>query len=166
MIDKHIRYCKLLLILIFLNIHFGSSLHAQFLQVLSDLELLNSVKTNEQIYLHNDREVYAPGDTIWFKAYLRNKISLESSNLSKVFHVLLVNHKGIIADQQKYLILNSQSEGYMAVPGSSSEGKYTLICYSSWMKNFNPDEVFKKRIQILNDSKEGYQFIPYYNKTA
>lgn len=32
--------------------------------------------TPEKLYLHNDREVYNIGDTIWFRGYLRNASSL------------------------------------------------------------------------------------------
>lgn len=32
-----------------------------------------------QIYIHTDRSIYSPGDTIWFKGYLMNNVQLDTS---------------------------------------------------------------------------------------
>lgn len=98
---------RFFLILIYLIIQSGISLKAQFFQAISNMDKFNSLTANEQVYVHTDCEVYAPGDTIWFKAYIRNKASMERTNLSRMFYLNLVNKYGKIVVEKKFVITNA-----------------------------------------------------------
>ncbi len=142
------------------------NLNAQFIQISNDLEKLNALNANEQIYAHTDCEVYLPGDTLWFKAYVRSKATLEKSYLSRVLTLLLINDRGKIVHEEKYLISNSQSAGYMKIAGDQEEGRYTLAIYSSWMKNFAPEVIFRKKIEIINEFQEKFRYVPHFNEES
>lgn len=85
---------------------------------------------NDIIYVHTDREVYAPEDTVWFKAYILNKKFLTESVLSKTFDILLVNNSGNIIWQDKYLI---QESGVC--------GQFLLITSFMWISFRKADTV-------------------------
>ena len=87
---RPISNIRLLFVFVFLLLQSIDTLHAQYLQTISNMDEFNSLTANEQVYVHTDSEVYAPGDTIWFKAYIRNKASLKRSNLSRIFYLNLV----------------------------------------------------------------------------
>ena len=146
------------LILIYLILQSGISLKAQFLQTISNIDEFNSLTANEQVYVHTDCEVYAPGDTIWFKAYIRNKASLERANLSRIFYINLVSEYGKIVENEKFVITNAQSNGQLIIGRDTESGNYTLLCYSSRMKNFDPEGVFQKEILIEPEFTEGSRF--------
>ncbi len=118
---------------------------------------------NEQVYLHTDRDVYAPGDTIWFKAFIRNKLTRNKSNLSQLFYVFLVSDSAIV-QWEKYLISDSQSNGYFTVKNSNTEGTYHLIAFSSWMNNYGSDCFFRKKILIRDDYGKDQKYTPFFNK--
>ncbi len=157
---------KLIIILIFLFNCSGIPIHAQFLRIMSDLDKLNSLTVNEQVYVHTDREVYSTGDTIWLKAYIRNKSSLDNSALSKVFYADLISDRGEIVVEEKYVISNSQSNGFLVVKSDLADGDYTLLCYSSWMKNFDADRVYRRKILVANDIKDDIRFVPHFSKNS
>jgi hypothetical protein len=120
-------------------------------------------QVNEQVYMHTDRDVYAPGDTIWFKAYIRNKMSLKKTHLSQLFYVFLVS-KDFVLRWEKYLIEDSQSKGYFTIKDSDAEGTYYLVALSSWMNNYEPDCFFRKKIMIRNNFGKNQKYTPFFNK--
>ena len=119
---------------------------------------------NEQVYLHTDRDVYAPGDTIWFKAYVRNKLNLRKTNLSRILHVFLVSKDSVVYQWEKCLIQDSQSKGYIAIGDSQTEDICHIIAFSSWMNNFEPDCFFSKKIVIREDFSKIQKYTPFFNK--
>jgi hypothetical protein len=88
-------------VLIITNLQF---IEAQFIPIISNLDKYNSLNINEQVYLQTNCEVYAPGDTIWFKAYVRNKASLGKSAMSNVLFVSLLDEKGNVIENEKTII--------------------------------------------------------------
>ncbi len=130
------------------------------------MDRFNSLTANEQVYVHTDSEVYAPGDTIWFRAYIRNKASLKKTDLSRIFHLNLVNEHGRIVDNEKFVIINSQSSGQLVLGRSLEEGKYSLACYSSWMKNFNPEGVHLKKILVESEFTDGLRYVPHFDRRS
>lgn len=128
------------------------------------MDKFNSLTANEQVYVHTDCEVYAPGDTIWFKAYIRNKASLERANLSRIFYINLVSEYGKIVKNEKFVITNAQSNGQLIIGRDMESGNYTLLCYSSWMKNFDPEGVYQKEILIEPEFTEGLRYVPHFDR--
>ena len=121
-------------------------------------------QVNEQVYLHTDRDVYAPGDTIWFKAYVRNKLSLKKSELSHILHVFLVSKDSVIYQWEKCLIQDSQSRGFIAIDDAQSEDTCHIVAFSSWMQNFKPDCFFNKKILIRKDFSKSQKYLPFFDK--
>ena len=102
----------------------------------------------EKAYLHTDRELYAPGDSIWYKAYLldaqSNKLSTHNSNL----YVELVSPDSKIAARQVILLRNGAGNGNFQLSDSLKSGAYRLRAYTSWMLNFGDNFVFEKNVTI------------------
>ncbi len=121
-------------------------------------------RLNDIVYIHTDREVYAPEDTIWFKAYVRNKKFLTESYLSKTFNVLLVNEKGKIIKQEKYLIEDSEVHGQLLLNHTLDEGIYHIAGYSSWITNFDAATMFRKKIMVAKEKQEGFRLIAAFDK--
>lgn len=102
----------------------------------------------EKVYLHTDRELYTPGDSIWYKAYLidaqSNKLSTHNSNL----YVELVSPDSKVAARQVILLRNGTGNGDFQLSDSLKSGEYRLRAYTSWMLNFRDNFVFEKNITI------------------
>ncbi len=102
----------------------------------------------EKIHIHFDKEVYLPGETIWFKAYIfeENLPSERSTN----FYAALYDEDGVLIQDQLSPIINSTSDGHFDIPDSL--GSKQLICraYTSWMLNFDTTFLFTKAIKLIN----------------
>jgi hypothetical protein len=133
---------------------------------IEQLYLSSDSRLDEVVYIQTDREVYAPEDTLWFKAYIRNKKFLSGSELSKVFHVLLVNEDGRIVYQDKYLVEESGSKGHLALEHNLEEGIYYLSGYSSWMENFETEALFSKRILVQKEKRDGLTLAAAFESPA
>ncbi len=105
----------------------------------------------EKAYLQTDKPYYSLGDTIWFKSYLTLANQLVLDSLSKVIYVdLIESTTGKVVEWHQYPIKNGMAQGNIILSDSTLSGKYTIRTYNNWMKNFNPDFVFQKTIQIYN----------------
>ena len=117
----------------------------------------NGNTVNEMVYLHTDREVYAPSDTLWFKAYIREMEKLDTSSLSQTLFVKIVNEKGGKIEQARYLIEHSNAKGQFILDQELEEGIYYLIAYSSWMQNYDLDQLRVKKILVRNERRPQLQ---------
>ncbi|MFC2089577.1 carboxypeptidase-like regulatory domain-containing protein [Bacteroidota bacterium] len=120
-------------------------------------KLMNGV--NDISYLHTDRELYAPEDTIWYKGYIRNSLRLTPSSSSNSYIVNLVNPAGEIINSEKHLIRDGEVYGQFQLDNDLSPGIYTLSGYSSWMTNFEVEKMFQKKIMIRNEKPAGMQIL-------
>lgn len=105
----------------------------------------------EKVYLHTDRDVYAQGDTLWFKAYLvnaqDNKLTTSSGNL---YVELLSPDSAKILVREIIRMESGLGNGDISLQDSLPPGRYQLRAYTNWMRNFGDNFVFEKSITILN----------------
>ena len=121
----------------------------------------------EKVYLHTDRNVYAQGDTLWFKAYLVNAQNNQPIGTSGNLYVDLI-------EQDSAKIINSEiirmdygtGNGDISLSDSIPSGKYTLRAYTNWMRNFGDNFVFEKEITILNTTTKKADTVAVSNKSA
>ena len=113
------------------------------------LLLLTSVSSFAQIieksYLSTDRDIYAPNDTIWIKAYVFDDQNLISDQ-SIAMHVVLLNEHGDRVTYKKWPIENGIAEGSFISP--TIEGRYFLSGVSGQMIGAEPEFTFQKEIFI------------------
>jgi len=107
----------------------------------------------EEIFIHTDREEYISGEDLWFKIYLIDRQSFKPSLNSRIvyFEVLNADNKPVL--QKKILIDKGFGPGQAVLPDSLSSGIYTIRAYTSWMKNFLPNNCFMKDISVYNSYK-------------
>ena len=148
-----IKLKTVLLISLFL-LAISTTLSAQFNSVTEKISSHNHKFPQEILYVHVDREVYNPGDTLWFKAYLRNQVTLNETTASVTLSIKIVNGEGKIVHDSKHPVFDSKTLGQIRLDDGLSSGNYELISYSSWMKNGSYAELFRKTIRI-NEEKTG-----------
>ena len=115
----------------------------------------------EKLYVHVDRELYAPGDKIWLKVYQVNGITHKlNSNFRNIF-VQLVSEKGKVISENVLFSINGQAHGEIDTKNLES-GMYTIRAYTKFLNNFGEEACFHKKIWIsrsmnsvdLTDSKQ------------
>lgn len=108
----------------------------------------NKSLTFEKLYLHIDREVYSPGDNIWFKSYLINGDSHKLISDYRNIYVQLISEQGEIIDSCMMLSLNGVAANDFQLSDSILEGSYTLRAYTKYLLSFSEESLFHKKIAV------------------
>lgn len=104
----------------------------------------------EKIHLQTDKESYLSGETIWFKAYILadDLPTMSSTNL----YVDLLDNSGKAVQHKTMPILASTADSYFTLP-DTSENKYTIRAYTTWMLNFDTAFIYNKAITVIDSKK-------------
>ena len=135
----------------FLILFTGSGLHAQNALTVNDTlgNVIAAVAANQQakLYVHYDKNVYLPNETIWFTAYrFGNAAYLSNADILSV--VIVKNDDRAIAIQKKLQVTGSTSFGSISIPDTIAAGDYSIIAYTNHFTKGKPDELFTQRIAI------------------
>jgi hypothetical protein len=127
----------------------------------------------EKLYLHIDREIYAPGDMIWLKAYQVNGNTHQLNSNYRNITIELVSDSGKIVDDLLLFSINGQASGELKTDNLAS-GVYTIRARTKYLENFGEEALFHKKIwirksmlengliekPIAEDSKIAIDFLP------
>lgn len=108
----------------------------------------------EKIHVHFDKEVYLPGETIWFKAYLFEEYlpSAKSTN----FYASLYDEDGKLIQKQLCPIFSGTTDGHFQIPDSLKSRQLICRAYTTWMLNFDTSFLYTKAIRLINyDAQAG-----------
>ena len=112
-----------------------------------------SLFPQEKIHLHTDRNVYVPGERIWFKAYVVDAFTHTSPTFSRYAYIELINYVDSLVHRVMVTIdENGLFYGQIFLSNFVTEGDYTLRAYTRYMENIGDDYFFKKPIRINNYS--------------
>jgi len=116
----------------------------------------------EKLYLHIDRNIFTPGETIWFKGYLENKSYQSVLPICNFVYVELLRDTII-----SRIMLKKGEEGFaghMLLPEETVPGEYILRAYTNWNKNMAAEYMFYSKIRIV-DSKNPVEKEPVGKKS-
>ena len=102
----------------------------------------------DQLFVHLDRNMYNPGDTIYFHAYIRDRFTNEFESKSVSFYALLFDNNNRKVDSSRFRIDRYETSGWMTIPSNAVFGKYHFIAFTSIMQNFNPSDAFQTEILV------------------
>src|SRR5437763_16888948 len=113
---KMTTFCKFLILTI-VSIGFYS-IRAQAQSLDSTLAKYANSYQQEKAYLHYDKSAYAPGETIWFKAYLMEGIyPLDGS---KTFYTDWIDDNGNVLYHSVSPIVDAATNGQFDIPADYS----------------------------------------------
>ena len=104
----------------------------------------------EKVHIHIDRNVYVPGEKIWFKAYIADALTHIPTKKSKYIYVEMINSKDSLVTRVKVLpdSIHQQYHGYLFLSDLIPEGNYTIRAYTRFMENLGEDYFFQRNIYI------------------
>jgi hypothetical protein len=104
---------------------------------------VRKTKSRDQVFLHTDRNMYSPGDTIRFQAYVRNRYTSSFGSESASLYALLFNEEHRLTDSARFKIFRATSSGWLTIPSNAETGKYHLAAFTGIMQNYDPSEAFQ-----------------------
>jgi hypothetical protein len=105
-------------------------------------------KPPDQVFLHLDRNLYHPGDTVRFQAYIRDRKTGITGSASISLYSLLLNQAHKTIDSARFRITNSTASGWLKIPETIPNGIYSVLAFTSNMMNYDPEFVFSVPIRI------------------
>jgi hypothetical protein len=125
----------------------------------SKAQKIDSVLTNlyekssfEKVYIQFDNNRYAPGQNIWYKAYLTS--GAEPSLVSKNLYIDWYDDQGKLINSTVNPIIEGYSSGNYTVPEQLKTSSLQAVAYTKWMRNFDSSYFFQKRFPILTKSSK------------
>jgi len=110
-------------------------------------------QSTDQVFVHLDRNMYRPGDTIYFQAYIRDRFTDEFESKSVSLYALLFDDKKAKVDSSRFRIDNSTVSGWMSIPAGATSGKYHFVAFTSLMQNFDPSDAFQTDLLVKGKDK-------------
>jgi hypothetical protein len=105
-------------------------------------------KPNLHLIFNQDK--FAAGDTIWFKAYFLAE-DLTGVVGKHLVEINLVDSLGRSIVHFSFFVNQGVGHNQLILPDTLPAGIYLLTAYNNWMKNFGPDNMFKKEIIVVQD---------------
>lgn len=124
-------------------------------QLIEKIDLFTKGLPQEKIFLHTDRAYYGYGETIWFQSYAAAGSGNLPSTLSQTVYTQLIDSNDSLISQVVTESFNGFGNGYIDLPPNLTDGKYQLVSFTNWMKNFGEEYFFRKSIGIVNSDVEG-----------
>ena len=106
--------------------------------------------TQELVHVSLNETFLLSGEYLYYKFYCLNTKTRSKSELSKVGYLELISESGSSGFKHKIKLQNGLGYGDFFVPTSVSSGRYKLIGYTQWMKNWGQETFFQKDIVIIN----------------
>lgn len=126
--------------------------HAQQNSATPEIALNNWRRTHlqEKLYVHTDKNIYAPGEIAWLKVYYVDGSYHRPLKLSEIAYLELVGADNKPLMQTMISLEKNDGGGSFMIPFSLPTGYYKLRCYTQWMRNFDEHFFFEKIIGIIN----------------
>ena len=136
------QFILLELALLFLCFHsFGQNID-------STIEKYADDYGQEKIYLQYDKSTYAPGETIWFKAFLIKDFF--PSEQSKNLYADWTDDNGKLLFRSVSPMVEGTANGQFDIPETYSGTFIHVKAYTKWMLNFDSDFLYNKDLRILS----------------
>lgn len=127
----------------------GTPVRAQVFD--SVLNVLDSRYPQERIYVHFDRSMYNPGETIWLKAYLFT--ANVPSNISKTLYAELLDEKGKLIERKLAPVVISSAAAAFDLPATLDSRVVYVRAYTDWMLNFDSSFIYQRPITVIQPEK-------------
>ncbi|OOQ62240.1 TonB-dependent receptor plug domain-containing protein [Mucilaginibacter pedocola] len=102
----------------------------------------------EKVHLHLDRNYFAAGDTLNFKAYVVTAADNHLSDTSRVLYITLADTTAGYSTTLQYPLEGGTVAGTLELPDSLKAGNYNLTAYTGWMKNFGEGFFYHATISV------------------
>jgi len=121
-------------------------------KVLKALQQFGQHYPQEKVYLQLDKDYYASGETIWFKAYitLQNMPATQATNL----YVELLDQSGTIVQKKLFMASSAGAPGFFELPETQKAGTYQLRAYTAYMLNYDPAFLFYRTLEVFDPQKK------------
>ena len=116
----------------------------------------NFIISFQTMHVHFDKDIYLPGETIWFKAYLYNvnEISYTATN----FYAAIYDEKGKLIEQKQYPIFEGSCNGDFKIPDTIQSTRIQFRAFTKAMILEDSNNVYEKVLTVYKKETEPVGF--------
>ncbi|WP_435624756.1 MG2 domain-containing protein [Flagellimonas sp.] len=118
--------------------------------IYKSLGAYGKIWTPEKIYVHTDKKVYSPGETIWAKAYILDGITHKKGTNSNIFYFEILGPNRNIISKKRVFRYEFGAEISFDIPRDIAVGTYTIRACSKYMLNDLEPFYFEQQLVIGN----------------
>ena len=113
----------------------------------------DSIFSFQTMHVHFDKDIYLPGETVWFKAYLYNvnEISFAATN----FYAAVYDEKGKLIQQKQYPIIQGSCNGDFEIPDTIESSRIQFRAFTKAMIVDDSNNVYQKILTVYSKEKNG-----------
>lgn len=145
---------RLILCWIFSNCLFITETFSQ--TPVTDQLITTEIISSETMHAHFDKDIYLPGETIWFKAYMYNvhEVSYTATN----FYAAIYDEKGKLIEQKQYPIFEGSCNGDFKIPDSIQSTRIQFRAFTKAMIIEDSNNVYEKVLTVYKKETESAGF--------
>lgn len=117
-------------------------------QVMRQLTRFYASTYPEKVYVQFDKDTYAVGEIMWFKAYAVEADTHRPDTLSRVLYVDLIAPNQKVVQQRMLELKNGTAPGDFQLSDTLTQGTYTVRAYTSWMRNSSANYFFSRSLKV------------------
>lgn len=107
---------------------------------------------SEAMHVHFDKDIYLPGETIWFKAYIYN--TNMRPTISTNFYTIIYDENGKLLQQKLYPIIDGVCNGDFMITDTILSGKVQFTAFTKAMLLSDSNAVFKKTLSVYKKENQ------------
>ena len=118
--------------------------------------IILTTTAQERIHIHTDKDLYLPGETIWFKAYVyrNNQLSFASTN----FFIGFYDKAGKLLEEKHYPLFDGVCDGDLQVPDSLKENFVQIRAFTKYIALNDTTNIYRKIIPVFQKSNNSLSF--------
>lgn len=106
----------------------------------------------ETVWLQISRDIYLAGEDISYNISLLENDTYKPSVLSKNIRIELIDENGKSIVKKNIELTATKASGIINIPANLNTGRYRVISYTNWMRNFAEDDFSSHPVRILNSN--------------
>ncbi len=111
--------------------------------------------TGEVVFIHTDKSIYRAGETIWFNAYLLNKVSHRLSHQSRALFVDLVSASDSVVARLILDPMSLRSGGGIELSSLLPDGNYWLRGFTNNILKTDSADICVHPLYVVNPDRPG-----------
>lgn len=113
----------------------------------------------EEVFVHYNTSLLFTGEYLYYKMYCLDTKSKNTSTISKMGYVEMVDATGKRIFKHKLRLENGLGQGDFFLPPTVPSGNYKLLGYTQWMTNGEKNHFFHQDISVVNPYQENQDAI-------
>ncbi|MEQ8304592.1 MAG: hypothetical protein RIB47_14450 [Cyclobacteriaceae bacterium] len=121
-------------------------------EIISKLQAYFDAYPQARVHLIFSQEKYSSGDTAFFKVHFLTE-DFKLIEEKQILSLELTDSQNRTVLMQNFRILGGVGNNQIVFPKEMPPGNYTVVAYSDYMKNFDPDLLFRHKLLVVGKNQ-------------